>query len=73
MFGFHIRGKTHVIFHISSAHERCIMNDAFKLLVQRTGSFAENVDEDIQAAPVRHANDDFSSAKTTSAFYDFIE
>ncbi len=67
--GFHIRGETHVVFHVAGVADPTL---ALEFLEQLTGRFADDVDQHIQPTPVRHTDDDFLHALSASLLHQLV-
>jgi len=68
-----VGGEAHVVLDISGAGQRRAGIGTLEFLEQRAGFFAQNVDEDIQASSMRHADDQLPGALFAGALDDFIQ
>ena len=71
--GENVGRKAHVIFDVARAGKRRTDRRALEFLEQRTGLLAEDVDQHVQPAPVRHANHDLANALLAGAFQRFVQ
>ena len=69
--GHHVGGEALVVLHVAGTLSRGHL--ALKLVKQLIGLLAQNVDEDIQAAPMRHGNHRFHDAMAPGALQALVE
>ena len=69
--GHHVGGEALVVLHVAGTLSRGHL--ALKLVKKLIGLLAQNVDEDVQAAPVRHGNHRFHDAMAAGALQALVE
>ena len=70
-FGLDVRGESQVVLDI--ARPRVLLDLALELLEQDRGQLAEDVDEHVEAAPVRHPDDDLAGRPRSRPLDDLVE